>query len=119
MARALRPKVKAFDPKVFLEKVGAGRTALHYGKNRTIFLQGTPADAVFYVQRGKLKVTVLSKEGKEAVIGILGAHGFFGEGVQAGQQVRMSSASTITECSIMRFEKEGLEAVLHNEPIFS
>jgi CRP/FNR family cyclic AMP-dependent transcriptional regulator len=108
-----------FDPEVFLAKVGKGRTLASYGKNKKIFSQGEPADAVFYIQSGRVKLTVVSKQGKEAVVAILGAKDFFGEGCLAGQPQRMASASAMSSCSIMRLEKLGVVRVLKNEPAFS
>jgi CRP/FNR family cyclic AMP-dependent transcriptional regulator len=109
----------AFDPEAFLAKVGEGRTLADYKKNQGLFSQGDPADAIFYIQKGKVKLTVVSKQGKEAVVGILGAGTFFGEGCLAGQPHRMTSAVALSECSIMRLEKSSVVRVLHNEPTFS
>jgi CRP/FNR family cyclic AMP-dependent transcriptional regulator len=109
----------AFDPKVFLAKVGKGRTLADYKKNQRIFLQGDPADAIFYIQAGKIKLTVVSKQGKEAVVAILGADDFFGEGCLAGQALRMASAAAMSDCSIMRLEKPGVVRLLNHEPAFS
>jgi CRP-like cAMP-binding protein len=108
-----------FDPKAFLARTGVGRALLDYAKNHTIFLQGEPADAIFYIQKGKIKLTVVSKQGKEAVVALLGAGDFFGEGCLAGQPVRMASAATMSECSIMRLEKAGVIRLLHEQPAFS
>src|ERR1700691_119379 len=108
-----------FDPKAFLARTGAGRALADYAKNHTIFLQGEPADAIFYIQKGKIKLTVVSKQGKEAVVALLGASDFFGEGCLAGQPLRMASASTMSECSIMRLEKAGVMRLLHDQPAFS
>jgi len=88
-------------------------------KNKRLFSQGDPADAIFYIQSGKVKLTVISKQGKEAVVGILGANDFFGEGCLAGQSVRMSSASAMSACEVMRLEKGHTIRVLHDEPAFS
>ena len=118
--RVMKRKAKsAFDPKAFLAKVGEGRTLADYKKNQRIFSQGDPADAIFYIQTGKVKVTVVSKQGKEAVVAILGVDDFFGEGCLAGQPMRMASAAAMSECSIMRLEKPGVIRVLHSEPVFS
>jgi CRP/FNR family cyclic AMP-dependent transcriptional regulator len=84
-----------------------------------VFSQGDPADTVFYIQKGKIKLAVVSKEGKEAVVGILGAGDFFGEGCLAGQSVRMATATTMSECSIMQLEKAGVVRLLHEQPAFS
>ena len=108
-----------FDPKVFLAKVGAGKTTTGYHKNQTIFSQGDAAEAIFYIQKGRVKLTVVSRQGKEAVIAILGAGNFFGEGCLAGQHLRMATSTAISECSIVRLEKSGAISVLHNEPNFS
>jgi len=108
-----------FDPKLFLAKVGKGRTITDYLTNRTIFSQGDPADSIFYIQKGKVKVTAVSSRGKEAVVAILTAGAFFGEGSLAGQPNRMASVSTMSECSIMRLEKAAVLRVLQDEPTFS
>ncbi len=108
-----------FDPKMFLARVGNGRIQADYKKNQRIFSQGDPADAIFYIQKGKVKLTVISKQGKEAIIAILGATDFFGEGCLAGQSQRMSTASSMSDCSIMRLEKQRIISVLHEEPAFS
>src|SRR5450631_4125365 len=114
-----RKATSAFDPKVFLAKVGKGRTLADYKKNQRIFSQGDPADAIFYIQTGKVKLWVVSKQGKEAVVAILGDGDFFGEGCLAGQPLRMAGAAAMSECSIMRLEKAGVVQVLRDEPAFS
>jgi CRP-like cAMP-binding protein len=116
MKRKAKP---TFDPKAFLAKVGKGRTQAEHQKNHRIFSQGDPADAIFYIQTGKVKLTVVSKQGKEAVVAILGNDDFFGEGCLAGQPVRMASASAMSECSVMRLEKSAVIRLLHSEPAFS
>jgi CRP-like cAMP-binding protein len=108
-----------FDLQSFLAAAGKGRTLADHAKSRQIFLQGAPADAIFYIQKGKIKLTVVSKQGKEAVVAILGAGDFFGEGCLAGQPFRMASATTMLECSIMRLEKAGVIRLLHEQPAFS
>jgi CRP/FNR family transcriptional regulator, cyclic AMP receptor protein len=108
-----------FDPKSFLAKIGEGRTIADYSRNRRIFSQGDPADAVFYIQKGKVTLTVISKQGKEAVVGIFGPGDFFGEGCLAGQLLRMATASALSECSVVRLEKQALMRVIHDEPQFS
>ncbi len=144
----MKPSMKSsekpdFDPKSFLASEGKGRTLADYPKNDTIFLQGDPADAIFYIQKGKIKLTVISKQGKEAVVALLGPGDFFGEsclaarpiigsrvGVSrnlrsladerwAGQSVRMASAATITECCLVRLEKAAVIRLLHEQPAFS
>ena len=108
-----------FDPHIFLTKVGDGRTIADYRKNQKVFSQGDPADAIFYIQNGKVKLTVISKQGKEAVVGILGTADFFGEGCLAGQPLRMATATSISACVIVRLEKRSTLRVLHDEPTFS
>jgi len=116
----MTPKLKPlFDPKLFLAKIGQGKTHTDHPKNQKVFSQGDAAQAIFYIQKGKVKLTVVSKQGKEAVIAILGAGDFFGEGCLAGQPLRMSSVTTITECSIVRLDKADTVRVLHDEPAFS
>src|SRR6202521_255497 len=119
-----RPPMKAkkkqtFDPKIFLAKIGKGRTLKDHQQTQRIFSQGGPADAIFYIQKGKVKLTVVSPQGKEAVVAILGAGDFFGEGCLAGQLRRMATASAMPECSLMRLEKQHVIQVLHDEPTFS
>jgi CRP/FNR family transcriptional regulator, cyclic AMP receptor protein len=117
-----KPKFVAkpeFDAKTFLTKVGAGRKISDYKKDETIFSQGDKAETIFYVQKGKVKLTVMSTQGKEAVIAILGADDFFGEGCLAGQPVRMGTASALTECTIVHLQKTDTIRVLHEEPEFS
>src|ERR1700745_94422 len=104
-----------FNPKTFLARIGKGKTHAHYLKDHKVFSQGDPAQAIFYIQKGKVKLTVVSKQGKEAVIAILGAGDFFGEGCLAGQPLRMSTVTTITECSIVRLDKVDTVRVLHDE----
>ena len=108
-----------FDPKVFLAKADGGRTLSEHRMNETLFMQGDPADSVFYIQRGKVKVIVNSPQGKEAVVAILGPDEFCGEGCLAGQPRRMATATTMTDCEIMRVEKAAMIRVLHDEPAFS
>jgi len=114
-----RKEKLSFDPKGFLAKADKGRTLADYPKNQKVFLQGDPADAIFYIQKGKLKLTVVSQQGKEAVVAILGSGDFFGEGCLAGQSQRMASATTMSDCSIMRLEKAGVIRLLHDQPAFS
>ena len=116
MATKRRP---SFDPKSFLAKVGEGRSIGKYRKDQIVFSQGDPADAVFYIQRGKVKVTVVSEQGKEAVVAILGADEFFGEGCLAGQAQRIATVATMTESVIVRLEKAAIVRVIHEEPAFS
>ena len=109
----------SFDPKLFLAKVGEGRSIGKYRRDQIVFSQGDPADAVFYIQSGKVKVTVVSEQGKEAVVAILGADNFFGEGCLAGQPRRMATVSTMAEGLFMRLEKASVVRVIHDEPAFS
>jgi CRP/FNR family transcriptional regulator, cyclic AMP receptor protein len=111
----VRPRKTIFDPGKFLSTIGEGRRVLHFGKKQVVFAQGDATDAVFYVQKGKIKLTVLSGNGKEATIGILGEGDFFGEGCLAGQRQRMGSASAMTGCDILRIEKSVMMQALHRE----
>jgi CRP-like cAMP-binding protein len=116
MATKRRP---SFDPKSFLAKVGEGRSITSYRNDQIVFRQGDPADAVFYIQKGKLKVTVVSEQGKEAVVAILGPDDFFGEACLAGQVQRIATVATMTESLIVRMEKAAIVRVIHQEPAFS
>jgi CRP/FNR family transcriptional regulator, cyclic AMP receptor protein len=109
----------SFDPKSFLAKVGEGRSIDTYRKDQIVFSQGDPGNAVFYIQKGKVKVTVVSEQGKEAVVAILGTNDFFGEGCLAGQAQRIATVLTLTESAIVRLEKAAILRVLHEEPAFS
>jgi CRP-like cAMP-binding protein len=109
----------AFDPQAFLAKIGAGRTLVSCQKQHPIFTQGEAADAVFYIQEGQVKLTVVSAQGKEAVIALLAAEAFFGEGCLAGQPLRMATATALTDGTLMRIEKPAMLRVLHAEPAFS
>ena len=109
----------AFDPHTFLAKVDTGRTIVTYQAQRPIFAQGEVADAVFYIQDGQVKLTVVSEHGKEAVIAILEARSFVGEGCLAGQPRRMATATALTDCSLMRIAKPAMLQVLHAEPAFA
>jgi CRP/FNR family transcriptional regulator, cyclic AMP receptor protein len=108
-----------FDPKAFLASVGAGRSIAKAREGQVIFSQGDPADALFYIQKGKVKVTTLSSHGKEAVVAILGAGDFFGEGCLAGQPLRISTVAALVDSSIVRLQKAAVIRVLHDEPAFS
>jgi CRP-like cAMP-binding protein len=114
-----KPRLRSFDPEVFLNTVDGGRTVSAYKKNQTIFSQGDPADAVFYIQEGKVKVTVISDRGREAVVAIHGKRDFFGEGCLTGQPLRLATIVAMTDCSIMRIDKKTMVRVLHDEPKFS
>jgi CRP/FNR family cyclic AMP-dependent transcriptional regulator len=108
-----------FDPAVFLGTAASGRMINKRSKKEIIFSQGEPADAVFYIRKGKVKVTVLSAEGKEAVVAILGADEFCGEGCLIGQPKRLATAVAMTDCVVMRVEKTEILRVLRDEPTFS
>jgi len=116
----VRKRRKAtFDPKLFLANVGEGKTISKYRKDQIVFSQGEAADAVFYVQQGKVKLTVVSEQGKEAVVAILGPGQFFGEGCLNGHPLRIATTRAIDECVITRLEKATMIATIHNEPEFS
>jgi CRP-like cAMP-binding protein len=116
MATKIRP---SFDPKSFLAMVGEGRGIGEYRKGQIVFSQGDPADAVFYIQSGKVKLTVVSEQGKEAVVAMLGTNDFFGEGCLAGQMRRIATVATMTDSVIVRLEKAAIVRVIHREPAFS
>jgi CRP/FNR family cyclic AMP-dependent transcriptional regulator len=109
----------AFDPTTFLAIPGAGTTIINSPKNQVLFAQDDPSDAVFYIQDGRIKITVISEHGKEAVVAIRGRDEFFGEGCLAGQPRRVATATSMTECEVMRLEKAAIIRVLHEEPAFS
>ena len=117
----MRKKAKAaFDPKTFLAKVGEGKTVSSYRKDQTVFSQGEIADAVFYIQQGKVKLTVLSEQGKEAVVAIVGPGHFFGEGCLNGHPLRIATTRAVDDdCVITRLEKATMLATIHKEPKFS
>jgi len=112
-------KARTFDPKTFLAQTGLGRTILQYPKNKAIFKQGEPSDAVFYIQTGRAKLTVLSARGKEATIALLGEGDFMGEGcIASDQPLRVASAIAVTDCFVLRIEKDAMLHVLHREHAF-
>ena len=108
-----------FEPKVFLSKANGGRTVSKYATNQTIYQQGDSAVSIFYIQSGKVKLTVTSEEGKEAVVGVLGSDDFFGEGCADGETVRLSGATSMTECSITEVTKAEFTRIIHTEPAFA
>jgi CRP-like cAMP-binding protein len=117
---ATSPQAKPlFDPKTFLGKVGEGRSITKYKKDQIVFSQGDAADAVFYIQKGRVKLLVNSEQGKEAVVALLGAGDFFGEGCLAGQRNRMATVVALTDCVIVRLNKAAIAGVIHREPAFS
>src|SRR5579864_5967993 len=111
--------IPQFDPKTFLSTIDGGRKIATFSKKQTIFAQGDPSDAVFYIQKGKVRLTVVSKIGKEATIGILNVGDFFGESCLTGRPLRLGSATAMTDCSVMRIEKKAMIEVLHREHEFS
>jgi CRP/FNR family cyclic AMP-dependent transcriptional regulator len=116
----LKKRAKApFDPKIFLAKVGEGTTVSEYRKDQIVFAQGDAGDAVFYIQKGEIKLTVISEQGKEAVVGILGPSHFFGEGCLNGHPLRVTTAMALDQCLITRIEKRAMIATMHDEPEFS
>jgi len=118
----MEPKVMPkppFDLKGFLNKVNGGRTNAEYRTHESIFVQGDPADAIFYIRRGNVKLSVVSKQGKEAVVAILKSGDFFGEGCLAGQQLRMATVTAISECSVTKLDKAAVVRLLHDEPSFA
>ena len=114
-----KPANDEFDAKVFLAKVGAGKTILEFHKNQNVFEQGDIADTVFYIQRGRVKLTVLSEQGKEAVVAILEPGQFFGEGCMNGQLLRIATTTAMENCVITSITKAAMIAALHDEPQFS
>ena len=112
-------KKRDFDLKAFLATIGEGRKVVFVRKKQPIFAQGDPSDAVFYIQNGKVKLTVVSNDGKEATIGILSEGDFFGEGCLAAQSRRMGSATALTDAAVLRIEKSAMMRVLHREHTLS
>jgi CRP/FNR family cyclic AMP-dependent transcriptional regulator len=110
---------RRFDPALFFETAAKGRTISKHRKSEVIFSQGDDADAVFYIKKGKIKVTVVSKQGKEAVVAILGTDEFVGEGCLIGQPKRLATASAMSECVTMRVDKTEIQRLLRDEPTFS
>ena len=117
--RAAAKRRSKFDPKKFLSTINGGRKIAAFPKKKTIFVQGDPSNAVFYIRKGKVKLTVVSKSGKEATLGILNEGVFFGEGCLTGQPLRLCSATAMTDCSVMRIDKKSMMEVLHREHEFS
>jgi CRP-like cAMP-binding protein len=112
-------KKRPFDPKVFLATINGGRSVSDYRKGKVVFTQGEPADSVFYIQKGKIKIVVTSKQGKEAVVAMLGPGEFLGEGCLIGQPLRLATATALTDSAVMRVEKPEMVRVLHAEPTFA
>jgi len=116
---ASNKRIRGFDPDTFLATIGDGRKMLAFEKKQTIFTQGEKADSVFYVQKGRVRLTVVSKTGREATLGMLGVGNFFGEGALAGQTLRMGSAAALTDCDILRIDKKAMNDALQREHAFS
>jgi CRP/FNR family cyclic AMP-dependent transcriptional regulator len=116
---AKRQRRNSFDPEVFLNTESVGRTISSFGRDQEIFARGDLADAVFYVQNGRVKLTVVSKQGKEAVVAILGPAEFFGEACLNGQSRRTATVAAMTDCDVMRLEKAVMTRALTEEPAFS
>jgi CRP/FNR family cyclic AMP-dependent transcriptional regulator len=112
-------KLSKFDTKTFLSTINGGRKIEAFPKKQTIFAQGDPSDAVFYIREGKVRLTVVSEVGKEATIGILNQGDFLGEGCLTGQHLRLCSAIAMTDCSVMKIEKKSMVEVLHRQQAFS
>jgi CRP/FNR family transcriptional regulator, cyclic AMP receptor protein len=113
------PAKGGFDARDFLAKVGAGKTILKLQKNQTIFTQGQTADTVYYIQQGKIKLTVISEHEKEAVVGILGPGQFFGEGCMNGHPLRIATTTAMEDCVVTAITKQAMKATLHDQPAFS
>jgi CRP/FNR family transcriptional regulator, cyclic AMP receptor protein len=114
-----KPAKDSFDARVFLAKMGAGKTILEFDKGQNVFEQGDVAETIYYIQKGTIKLTVLSDQGKEAVVGILEPGQFFGEGCLNGQSLRISTTTAMEHCIITAITKPAMIAALHDEPAFS
>jgi CRP/FNR family transcriptional regulator, cyclic AMP receptor protein len=110
---------KPFDPQLFLAKVGAGKSILKFEKDENVFMQGDVAETVYYIQKGKVKLTVISKHDKEAVVGVLGPGQFFGEGCMNGHPMRIATTTAMESCVITAITKQAMKATLHDQPAFS
>jgi len=119
MSMVGRTKTASFKSEIFLSKIGTGRKSVSVPQCGTIFVQGDPCDAVFYIRTGKVKLTVVSATGKEATIGILGASDFFGEDALLTQHVQLGTATALTNCTLLRIEKKAMLKMLHSESAFS
>jgi CRP-like cAMP-binding protein len=107
--------IQPVDWAAFLAGISRGKTVLEYGANRTIFVQGDPADSVWYLQRGEVELAVTSQQGKEAIVSVLGDNEFFGEGCLAGQPLRLATATALTDCTLYRIEKALMVRMLHDQ----
>jgi CRP/FNR family cyclic AMP-dependent transcriptional regulator len=114
-----KPARASFDAKEFLESLGAGKSILEFGKNENVYSQGEVADTVFYIQKGKVKLTVLSQQDKEAVVGILGPGQFFGEGCMNGHPLRIATTTALEKCIITSISKQAMTTALHEQPALS
>lgn len=112
-------KIRRFDPSTFLSTIGSGRKNVNVAKKHVVFSQGDRADAVFYIRKGKVRLTVVSKTGKEATIAIMSEANFFGEGALAGQPLRMGSAIAMTDCELLRIDKNAMIDALRRKHSFS
>jgi CRP/FNR family cyclic AMP-dependent transcriptional regulator len=110
---------KLFDPQIFLAKVGEGKSILKLEKNENVFMQGDAADTVYYIQKGKIKLTVISEHDQEAVVGVLGAGQFFGEGCMNGHPMRIATTTAMESCLVTAITKQAMKATLHDQPAFS
>ena len=119
MSKPADPPRESFDPKAFLARVGTGKTILEFPQNQDVFAQGDAADTVFYIQKGRVKLTVLSEQGKEAVVAILEPGQFFGESCLNGHTLRMSTATSLEDCIITSVTKLAMLATIHDQPKFS
>ena len=113
------PKSETFDPQVFLAKAGTGKANLRFRAGGEIYAQGDAADAIYFLQEGKIKITVTAENGKEAVLSIVDAGDFFGEDCLNGQPLRMATVTAMTDCAVMRIDKATMLAELHDEPKFA
>jgi CRP-like cAMP-binding protein len=116
---AINTNQAAFDPKAFLAIVGEGKAIIEFHKDQVVFAQGDAADTVFYIQKGQVKVVVISEQGKEAVVGIFGPGQFFGEGCMNGHSVRIATTTAMEDCLVTAITKAAMLAVLHDQPKFS
>jgi len=114
-SKKTQPTSRPVDWEAFLGGISRGKTVLECGANRTIFMQGDPADAVFYIRQGKVKLSVTSQQGKEAIVAVLGVGEFFGEGCLAGAKLRMGTAIAMTDCTLARIEKSLMVRMLHEQ----
>jgi CRP-like cAMP-binding protein len=109
----------AFDAEAFLKSAGAARRIATYPKGQTVFSQGEPSDSVMYIQKGSIKISVVSRTGKEAVVAMLGPRDFFGEGALTGQSIRIGTATATTPTTVLIIEKHAMLRLLQDEPSFS